>query len=69
MSVFSDFMDKAQGMKTGLNEKALYARINQSLHKLANKRNELVKVPQKGRGFGYALPEWKSGRGIKAEFK
>ncbi len=37
----------------------LESRINQSLHKLANKRKQLTKVPQKGRGFGYSLPEWK----------
>ena len=33
-------------------------KLNQSLVKLANRREDLKKVKFKGRGFGYALPEW-----------
>ena len=59
VSVFSDFMATAKAGGSKLSDQDIYRRINQSLHKLANKRKELVKVPQKGRGFGYALPGWK----------
>ncbi len=60
VSVFSDFMATAKAGGSKLSDQDIYRRINQSLHKLANKRKDLVKVPQKGRGFGYALPGWKS---------
>jgi len=33
-------------------------KLNQSLVKLSNRRGDLRKVNVKGRGFGYALPEW-----------
>ena len=55
--VFSDFFTaaKSNSASKGLSQKDLYARINQSLHKLANKRGVLKKVQYEGRGFGYAL--------------
>ena len=59
VSVFADFMATAKAGGSKLSDQDIYRRINQSLHKLANKRKELVKVPQKGRGFGYALTGWK----------
>jgi cell division septum initiation protein DivIVA len=69
VSVFSDFMEYAKANGSKLSDQDLYRRINQSLHKLANKRGDLIKVPRKGRGYGYALPAWKSGRGIAKEFQ
>lgn len=33
-------------------------KLNQCLVKLASRRDDLKKVKFKGRGFGYALPEW-----------
>lgn len=55
--VFSDFFSAAKknSASKGLTQKDLYARINQSLHKLANKRKALKKVEHEGRGFGYQL--------------
>lgn len=55
--IFSDFYKAAKKnpASKGLSEKDLYARINQSLHKLANKRQMLRKVEHEGRGFGYSL--------------
>ena len=69
VSVFADFMDAAKASGTKLSDQDLYRRINQSLHKLANKRGDLIKVPKKGRGFAYGLPEWKSGRGVGKQYK
>ncbi|MFO8128341.1 MAG: hypothetical protein R6T99_00370 [Bacteroidales bacterium] len=45
------------------------AKLNQCLIKLANRRNDLVKVKYKGRGFAYAMPEWMDGRKLKKEYK
>lgn len=42
---------------------AINVKISQSLHKLANRRDDLVKVPFPGRGFAYALAEWKTSKG------
>lgn len=33
-------------------------KLNQSLHKLANKKHVIEKVSYAGRGFAYVLPEW-----------
>ena len=32
--------------------------LNRSLHKMANKRNDLIKTKYDGKGFAYALPNW-----------
>jgi hypothetical protein len=69
VSVFADFMEYAKSKGTNLSDQDLYRRINQSLHKLANKRGDIIKVPRKGRGYGYALPAWKSGRGIAKQYR
>jgi hypothetical protein len=55
--VFADFFKAAKKTSAGrkMTDKALYARINQSLHKLANKRGAIKKVKHEGRGFGYTL--------------
>jgi len=57
VGVFSDFLSAAKKISgsRGLSQKDLYARINQSLHKLANKRGVLKKVQHEGRGFGYQM--------------
>ena len=68
--ILNDIMEKAK--KKGLFKDNQHAKIklNQSLIKLANRRDDLKKVKVKGRGFGYALPEWygESNR-LKKEFK
>jgi hypothetical protein len=44
-------------------------KVIRSLQKLANRRNELKKVPYPGKGFAYAIPEWTDEKGkIKKEF-
>jgi len=42
----------------GLDEAGLKGKLNRSLHKLANKREVIVKLPYEGRGFMYALQDW-----------
>ncbi|MDX1476948.1 MAG: hypothetical protein R3301_04550 [Saprospiraceae bacterium] len=73
IAVFSDFLEAAvesqKGKKDKLSEQDLYRRINQSLHKLANKREMLVKVSHSGRGYAYGLAEWKRGRGVQSKYK
>lgn len=44
------------------NEK-LRGKLSRSIHKLANKRKELVKVPFEGKGFAYALTNWVTAEG------
>lgn len=45
-------------------------KISRSLQKLANRRNDLVKVPFEGRGFAYAIPRWLNKNGdLKAKYK
>jgi hypothetical protein len=34
------------------------------LQKLANRREDIKKVPYEGRGMAYALPEWLNGQGV-----
>lgn len=46
-----------------MDEQAINVKISQSLHKLANRRDDLVKVAFPGRGFAYALAEWKTAKG------
>lgn len=46
-----------------LDEQALNVKISQSLHKLANRRDDLFKIDFPGRGFAYALSEWKTSKG------
>lgn len=57
VGVFADFFGAAKknSASKGLTQKDLYARINQSLHKLANKRGAIKKVEHEGRGFGYQV--------------
>ncbi len=46
----------------------LKRKLNQVLHKLANKRGDLEKIPYEGKGFSYALPEWVENGKLKPEF-
>ena len=44
--------------------------LNRTLHKLANRRSDLKKVPYAGRGFAYALPNWVNAQGkAKRQYK
>lgn len=41
-----------------LDDIQLRGKLNRSIHKLANKRGELIKVDYPGKGFAYGLSEW-----------
>jgi outer membrane biosynthesis protein TonB len=50
-------------------EDEMKTRINRSLQKLSNRRDEIKKVKFQGRGFAYALPSWIDKKGtLKPEF-
>ena len=49
--------------KLDWDEVKLKAKLNSTLHKLANKKALLVKVPYEGKGFGYALTKWATKKG------
>lgn len=44
-------------------------KLNQCLVKLANRRNDIVKLHFHGRGFMYAMPDWVEGRALKKEYE
>ncbi len=39
-------------------------KLNRSIHKLANRRGDLLKLKYEGRGFSYALPDWVNKEGV-----
>ncbi len=49
--------------KLDWDEVKLKAKLNSTLHKLANKKGLLLKVPYEGKGFGYALSKWATKKG------
>lgn len=62
--------DKNQKEQHGLDEKDIRGKLNRSLHKLANKREELIKVNHEGKGFAYALRRWVTPEGeLKEKFE
>lgn len=62
-------MDKAKSKGEKITEDDMKIKINRSLQKLANRRDEILKVSYDGRGFAYALPEWVDKKGVlKPEF-
>lgn len=57
--------DKNERENLGLDEKDVRDRLARSIHKLANKRGDIIKVKMsEGRGFGYILPEWLTSDGL-----
>lgn len=44
-------------------------KLNQCLVKLANRRDDLVKLHHRGRGFAYALPEWMEGNHLDKKYQ
>lgn len=44
-------------------------KLNQCLVKLANRRDDLVKLHHRGRGFAYALPEWMVGNHLDKKYQ
>lgn len=71
--VNSELMDKALARvkkeKLDMDEMSLRGKLNRSIHKLSNKRGDLVKVDYPGKGFAYGLPEWADENGkVREEF-
>jgi hypothetical protein len=72
--ITSELMDKALSRvkkeKMDLDEVALRGKLNRSIHKLSNRRGDLVKVEEyPGKGFAYGVPEWKDEDGkIRQEY-
>ena len=54
---------KNKAERLGMDDAAINVKISQCLHKLSNRRDDLVKVNYPGRGFAYALGEWKNSKG------
>lgn len=52
----------AQG--ENVTEDEVQTMVVRSLQKLANRRDDIKKVPYEGRGMAYALPEWLNGQGV-----
>jgi hypothetical protein len=74
--ISSELLDKAEKKnkrKSGsdkLTDIQLKRKLNQVLHKLANKRGAIVKTQYEGKGFAYGLPEWYDDDGhLKSEFQ
>ncbi len=74
--ISSELLDKAEKKnkrKTGsdkLTDLQLKRKLNQVLHKLANKRGAIVKTQYAGKGFAYGLPDWYDDSGqLKPEFQ
>ena len=64
---FAEDWAKKEGKKT--DEKGIKQKISQSLHKLANKRNRLIKVDAEGRGYAYAPSKWTSNGKLKSKYQ
>jgi hypothetical protein len=55
-SDFAAIAVKDSSIKSG--EAQIKVKLNRTLHKLANKKKMIAKVPHSGRGFAYALTNW-----------
>jgi hypothetical protein len=67
-TIFNQVKEKATNAGIYENEGKAKAKINQCLVKLTKRRNDLVKIHYKGRGFAYALPQFLDERGrVKKE--
>ena len=71
--ITSDFMKKAKTKikkeNLEIDEQTLNGKLNRSIHKLVNKRKDLVRTDYPGRGNAYGLPEWTDESGqIRPEY-
>ncbi len=60
-------MDAKKAVGETPSEEEVFTMVARSLQKLANRRQELIKVPYEGRGKAYALPEWMRGSKLMAK--
>jgi hypothetical protein len=59
-----DFVkNKASLDKLKTTDEEIKNKVTRSLQKLANRRNDITKVPYKGKGFAYAIPAWFNSKG------
>jgi hypothetical protein len=61
--LYEQAKDYAAENKIEIANEKLRGKLSRSIHKLANKRKELVKVPYDGKGFAYALTNWVTAEG------
>ena len=58
----SDFLAYIENTKASqgqtVDAEEISTMVTRSLQKLANRRDDIAKVPYEGRGMAYALPEW-----------
>lgn len=55
--------DYAQDNDIDISNVELRGKLSRSIHKLANKRGEIIKVEFPGKGYAYALQNWVDGNG------
>ncbi len=60
--------EKENAKTDKMSDVQLKRKLNQVLHKLANKRGDLEKIPYDGKGHSYALPDWVENGKLKKEF-
>jgi hypothetical protein len=62
--ITKDFIEasrlKSESEKSKFDEAKVKNMLNRSLHKLSNKRGDIIKTKYNGKGFAYALPKWVS---------
>ena len=59
-----DFVkNKANADKLKTTTEEIKNKVTRSLQKLANRRNDIVKVTYKGKGFAYGIPAWFNSNG------
>ena len=66
-------MSKEKSEKEGksFDEALVKNKLNRSLHKMTNKRKDLIKTKFEGKGFAYALPGWvnTTSKDLKKKYK
>ncbi|MBK6619789.1 MAG: hypothetical protein IPH04_20770 [Saprospirales bacterium] len=69
--VNADIMDMAKAKnkkdKVTMSDIDLRGKLNRSIHKLANKRRDLVKTNYPGKGYAYGLAEWGANKSASGE--
>ena len=63
--------EKAEKNQTAFDIKEVKNMLNRSLHKMTNKRSDLIKTKYDGKGFAYALPNWvnQSNKNLKKKYQ
>ena len=71
--ITKDFIEasklRSESEKSKFDEAKVKNMLNRSLHKLSNKRGDIIKTKYNGKGFAYALPKWVSNSSKKLKKK